>query len=166
VRLRVLYHGNCFDGSTSAGLFARFYRECVATGPVDISFAPLEHKGEGPAVAPGQLDGDVNAVVDFRYTQDPALSWWFDHHISAFQQAGDEDHFRADRSERKFYDPQAKSCARFLARTCAQRFGFDTAPLVELLDWAEMIDGALFPGPQMPVELAEPADPYASDTGD
>ena len=157
MRLRVLYHGNCFDGSSSAGLFARFYRECVARGDVELAFAPLEHKGSGPAIAPELLDGDVNACVDFRYTQDPRLAWWFDHHVSAFQMPGDEAHFRADKSGQKFYDPKAKSCARFLALTVAERFGFDLTPVKELVEWAEIIDGALFPNPQMPVELKEPA---------
>jgi hypothetical protein len=157
MRLRVLYHGNCFDGSSSAGLFARFYKECVAREDVELVFAPLEHKGNGPAIAPELLDGDVNACVDFRYTQDPKLGWWFDHHISAFQQPGDEAHFLADRSGHKFYDPKAKSCARFLATTVADRFGFDLTPVKDLVEWAEIIDGALFPNPQMPVELKEPA---------
>jgi hypothetical protein len=157
MRLRILYHGNCFDGSSSAGLFARFYRERVARTDVELTFAPLEHKGNGPAIAPELLDGDVNVCVDFRYTQDPRLDWWFDHHISAFQQPGDEAHFRADRSGHKFYDPKAKSCARFLALTAAEHFGFDIEPVRELVEWAEVIDGALFPNPQMPVELKEPA---------
>ncbi len=95
--------------------------------------------------------------MDFRYSQDPRLTWWFDHHISAFQEPGDEAHFRADASGRKFYDPTAKSCARFLARTVAEKFGFDTGPVAELIEWAEIIDGALFPNPRMPVELKEPA---------
>jgi hypothetical protein len=157
MRLRVLYHGNCFDGSSSAGLFARFYRERVASGEIALSFAALEHKGLGPAIPPELLDGDDNACVDFRYTQDPRLDWWFDHHVSAFQLPGDEAHFRADTSGRKFYDPTAKSCARFLATTVAERFGFDLAPVAELVHWAEIIDGALFPNPRMPVELKEPA---------
>jgi hypothetical protein len=157
MHLRILYHGNCFDGSSSAGLFARFYRERVAKQEVNLSFASLEHKGSGPAIAPELLDGDVNACVDFRYTQDPRLEWWFDHHVSAFQADGDEAHFRADHSGHKFYDPTAKSCARFLATTAAARFGFDVAPLAELVHWAEIIDGALFPNPRMPVELKEPA---------
>jgi hypothetical protein len=157
MRLRVLYHGNCFDGASSAALFSRFYQERVAQGPVELTFAPLEHKGAGPAIAPELFDGDVNVCVDFRYSQDPRLGWWFDHHISAFQQPGDEAHFRADHSGHKFYDPTAKSCARFLALTAAEKFGFDTAPVKELIEWAEIIDGALFPNPQMPVELKEPA---------
>jgi hypothetical protein len=162
MQLRVLYHGNCFDGCSSAGLFARFYRERMASrhgdvGPVDVAYRPLEHKGAGPAIAPEWFDGDQNACVDFRYSQDARLHWWFDHHVSAFQQPGDEAHFRADASGQKFYDPAARSCARFLARTVAERFGFDTAPVAELIEWAEIIDGALFPDPRMPVELKEPA---------
>src|SRR3954469_1696115 len=155
--LRILYHGNCFDGSSSAGLFARFYRERVAQGEVQLAFSALEHKGNGVAIAPELLDGDDSAWVDFRCTQAPRLGWWFDHHVSAFQLPGDEAHFRADRGGRKFYDPTAKSCARFLATTAAARFGFDVAPVAELVHWAEIIDGALFPNPQMPVELKEPA---------
>jgi hypothetical protein len=38
-----------------------------------------------------------------------------------------------------------------------ERFGWDAAPLEELLHWAELIDGALFPSPQMAVALEEPA---------
>lgn len=158
MRLRVLYHGNCFDGCSSAGLFTRFFRERVAAGaPLDAAFAPLEHKGPGPAIPPQLFDGDANVCVDFRYSQDARLHWWFDHHVSAFQAPGDEAHFRADTSGQKFYDPTARSCARFLARTLADKFGFDTGPVSELIEWAEIIDGALFPTPQMPVELKEPA---------
>jgi hypothetical protein len=157
VRLRVLYHGNCFDGCSSAGLFTRFYREKIATGPIEVAYRPLEHKGDAQAFPADAFDGDENACVDFRYAQDPRLTWWFDHHASAFQQPGDEAHFRADATGRKFYDPAAKSCTKFIADTVAARFGFDVAPLRELIDWAEIIDGALFPDAKMAVELAEPA---------
>src|SRR5512138_2192137 len=78
-------------------------------------------------------------------------------HASAFQLPGDEDHFRADATGRKFYDPTAKSCTKFLADTVAAKFGFDEGPLAELIEWAEIIDGALFPSAKMAVELKEPA---------
>src|SRR5215471_15570861 len=157
VRLRVLYHGNCFDGCSSAAVFTRFYRERIARAPVDVAYRPLEHKGEGQAFPPDAFDGDENACVDFRYSQDPRLTWWFDHHASAFQSPGDEAHFRADATGRKFYDPTAKSCTKFLADTVSSKFGFDPAPLKELIDWAEIIDGALFSNAKMAVELKEPA---------
>jgi hypothetical protein len=157
MRLRILHHGSCFDGASSAGIFARFFRECVAQGPVDVAFTPVDHKEAGPAIPAESLDGDVNACVDFRYTSDARLHWWFDHHVSTFQSAADEAHFRADRSGQKFYDPNAKSCTRFLARTVAEKFGFDISSLQELLHWAEIIDGALFESAAQAVELREPA---------
>ncbi len=126
-------------------------------GVVDVVYTPMDHKEAGPAVPPELLDGDVNACVDFRYSSDPKLHWWFDHHVSTFQCAADEAHFRADSSGRKFYDPTAKSCAGFLARVAAERFGFDLAPHRELLHWAEIIDGALFESAAVAVELREPA---------
>lgn len=157
MRLRILHHGSCFDGASSAAIFARFYRECVAKGPIEVGFTPMDHKESGPAIPPESLDGDVNACVDFRYTSDPRLHWWFDHHVSTFQSEADEAHFRADQSGTKFYDPQAKSCTRFLARTVAEKFGFDISSLTELLHWAEIIDGALFESAAQAVELREPA---------
>jgi hypothetical protein len=157
MKLRVLYHGNCFDGSASAGLFARFFREHLAKGEAEVAFTPMQHKGDAQPIAGKLLDGDVNACVDFRYSQDARLDWWFDHHVSAFQLPGDEAHFRADQTGQKFYDPHAKSCTKFLANKLAERFGFDIARFAELLHWAEIIDGALFPSAAVAVELREPA---------
>ena len=157
MRLRVLYHGNCFDGCSSAGIYSRFYREKIAKEPAEVVFRPLEHKGDAAAFPADCFDGDENVCVDFRYSQDPRLSWWFDHHASAFQLPGDEAHFRADATGRKFYDPAAKSCAKFVARILSTQFGWDAAPLRELIEWAELIDGALFPSAAMAVELEEPA---------
>jgi len=161
VRLRVLYHGNCFDGCSSAGIFARFYREKIVNsgdgGELEILFRPLEHKGDAQPFPADCFDGDENVCVDFRYSQDPRLSWWFDHHASAFQLPGDEAHFRADATGRKFYDPAAKSCAKFVARVLRGQFGWDDKPLAELIEWAETIDGALFTSAAQAVELKEPA---------
>ena len=157
MKLRVLYHGNCFDGSASAGLFARFFRERLSSGDTHVTYTPMQHKGDAQPIGSALLDGDVNDCVDFRYSQDPRLHWWFDHHVSAFQLSCDVSHFRADKSGQKFYDPTAKSCTNFLAKTLAARFGFDTARFSDLLYWAEIIDGALFPSATMAVELREPA---------
>jgi hypothetical protein len=127
MRLKVFYHDNCFDGLASAAVFTRFFRERVDAA-ADVEYRGLAHRAGDPFAACA-FDGDVNAIVDFRFTQRPGLHWFFDHHISAFQEPGDEDAFRADRTGRKFWDPTAKSCTRFLARTVAERFGFDPAPL-------------------------------------
>ena len=156
MRLKVLFHDNCFDGASSAAVFTRFYLEKVNPGAT-VEYQGLAHKAGAEGVDPGCFTGDENAIVDFRYSQDPRLTWWFDHHQSAFQQPGDEAHFRADKSGKKFHDAKRKSCTHFLADTAAARFGFDLKPLEDLLYWAEIVDGALFTSPRMAVELVEPA---------
>ncbi len=155
-RVKVLFHDNCFDGAASAALFTRFYRERVDR-TARFEYAGLSHKANSGPIDEALLDGDETAVVDFRYTQSPRLTWWFDHHQSAFQLSGDEAHFRADRSGKKFYDPTAKSCTKFLVRVATEKFGFDALPVADLVHWADIIDGAQFPDAHMAVRLAEPA---------
>jgi hypothetical protein len=154
--LQILYHDHCFDGVASAATFLRFYRDKVKPGVADVSFRGMAHRA-GQLFPADAFSGEENAVVDFRFSPDPRLTWWFDHHQSAFETAADEAAFKADRSGRKFWDPAAKSCTRFLARIADQKFGWNPAPLQELIDWAEVIDGALFPNPQMAVALTDPA---------
>ncbi len=156
VRMKILYHDNCFDGAASAAIFSRFYRERI-NPDAQLLYQGLAHQGGGKAIDEAVFIGDENAIVDFRYSQSPKLTWWFDHHLSAFQQPGDEAHFRADRSGRKFHDPQRKSCTKFMADVASAQFGFDQSPLGELLEWAEIIDGAQFASPQAAVELKQPA---------
>lgn len=156
MKMKVLFHDSCFDGAASAAVFSRFYRERVNPG-AELTYEGLAHKANAGAIDESALSGDENAIVDFRYTQSPKLTWWFDHHQSAFQQPGDADHFRADRSGKKFHDPTRKSCTKYLAEVAQEKFGFDPKPMADLISWAELIDGAQFDSPQMAVELAEPA---------
>jgi len=153
--LQIGYHDHCFDGVASAAAFLRFYRDKVKPGLTDLGLRGLAHRA-GQLFDPDVFAGEENAVVDFRFSPDPRLTWWFDHHQSAFESASDEAVFHADRSGRKFWDPQAKSCTRFLARIVEEKFGWDPSPLRELIDWAEIIDGALFSTPQMAVALSDP----------
>lgn len=156
--LQIGYHDHCFDGVASSATFLRFYREKIRPGlAVDrVAVRGLAHRA-GQLFGDEVFAGEENAVLDFRYTKDPRLTWWFDHHQSAFASPEDEEHFRADASGRKFWDPTAKSCTRFLAGVCRDRFGWDFSSLAELIDWAEVIDGAQFPDAKTAVELTQPA---------
>lgn len=156
MEIKVLFHDNCFDGAASAAVFSRFYAERIHPGATQ-SYQGLSHGAGAQPIDEAVFTGDENAIVDFRYSQSERLTWWFDHHRSAFQQPGDEEHFRRDRSGKKFHDPTRKSCTKFLAEISAERFGFDARPMAELIEWAEIIDGAQFSSPRMAVELAEPA---------
>src|SRR5207245_1542659 len=103
------------------------------------------------------FDGDENAIVDFKYSPSDRLTWWFDHHESAFLNPEDEAHFRASNSGKKFLDVTRKSCTEFIAAVAHSRFGFDDVPLKSLVHWAHVIDGALYDSAAQCVELKEPA---------
>jgi hypothetical protein len=155
VKVRLCFHDRCFDGAASSAVFLRFYRECVRAD-TEFAFTGMTHRATQP-FAGEVFDGDENAIVDFKYSSSPRLTWWFDHHQSAFLTPEDAEHFRRDRSGRKFYDPSYKSCTKFLADVTAEKFGFDPKPLEELIHWGDVIDGAQFASPEAAVGLAEPA---------
>jgi hypothetical protein len=155
MKVKVLFHNNCFDGIASAAVFSRFYRECV-TPRAEFSYAGLMHKA-GQLFEDALFDGDENVIVDFKYSSSEKLTWWFDHHESAFLTPEDEAHFRRDRSGKKFLDPDYKSCTKFIADTTAARFGFDSAPLEELIRWADIIDGAQYASAAAAINVEEPA---------
>lgn len=155
MKIRVCFHDKCFDGASSAAVFSRFYRERIEPH-VQFFYTGMTHKASQP-FEDGIFDGDENAVVDFKYSSSPKLTWWFDHHQSAFLKPEDAEHFRQDRSGKKFYDPTYKSCTKFLATVASEKFGFDARPLADLIHWADIIDGAQFASPEEAVALAEPA---------
>src|ERR671924_178265 len=118
--IRVLYHDHCFDGAASAAYFSRFIAEAIHPG-AEFRYTGMAHKA-AQLFDPSLFDGDENAIVDFKYSSDPRLTWWFDHHQSAFLSAEDAEHFRQDASGRKLYDPSYKSCASFICDIARHRF--------------------------------------------
>ena len=156
MKLRVLYHGHCFDGVASAATFTRFYLERIHLN-VEVAYGGLLHRPNNLLFDRDMFDGDENAIVDFKYSPSEKLTWWFDHHQSAFLTPEDEAHFRADTSGKKFLDPSRKSCTEFIADVAHTKFGFNTEPLSDLIHWAHVIDGALYESPAQCVELKEPA---------
>jgi hypothetical protein len=155
LRIRVFYHDKCFDGASSAALFSRFYRERIRSD-AEFEFTGLVHRA-GALFDEKQFDGDENAIVDFKYSSSPQITWWFDHHQSAFLTESDAAHFEQDQSNRKFYDPDFKSCTSFIAMIAQERFGFDPAPVADLVYWTDVIDGALYPDAKTAVEMKAPA---------
>ncbi len=155
MRLRLLYHGHCFDGVASAAVFTRFYGASVAPA-ARVEYTALTHR-PGELFDEAMFDGDENAIVDFKYSPSERLTWWFDHHQSAFLTPRDEAHFRADASGKKFWAPESKSCTEFIEHVARERFGFADPTLAPLVHWAHIIDGALYTSAAQPVELREPA---------
>ncbi|MHB1023465.1 MAG: phosphoesterase [Acidobacteriaceae bacterium] len=160
MNIRVFYHDKCFDGACSASLFARFHRECIGTA-ASYDFHGLVHRA-GALFNENDFTGDENAIVDFKYSASPRITWWFDHHLSAFLTPEDQAHYlqgQQDGSQtmRKFYDPHYTSCTSLIAHIASTKFGFDAAPLAELVKWADIVDGARYESAESAVEMAAPA---------
>ena len=155
VKVRLCFHDRCFDGAASSAVFYRFFRERIQ--PLsEFHFTGMTHRARQP-FEDGLFDGDENAIVDFKYSSSPRVTWWFDHHQSAFLTPADAENFRQDRSGHKFYNPDYKSCTKLLADVTGAKFGFDVKPLAELIYWGDIIDGAQYATPESAVALAEPA---------
>ncbi len=151
----VCFHDRCFDGACSAAVFTRFYRQCINAN-VEFRYRGMMHRA-GQLFDAGLFDAEENVIVDFKYSSSDRLTWWFDHHQSAFLTEADAEHFRHDHSGKKFYGPDYRSCTKFIADTTAKHFGFSAPDLGDLVYWADLIDGAQYPDIRTAVEMREPA---------
>jgi hypothetical protein len=154
-RVRLCFHDRCFDGTASAALFYRFYRERFDP-QAQFELTGMTHRAAQPWTD-GLFDGDENVIVDFKYSNSPKVTWWFDHHQSAFLTPADAENFRKHPGANMFYEPDYKSCTKLIANVSKEKFGFDTTPLDDLIYWGDIIDGAQYPTPEAAVALAEPA---------
>ena len=160
MRVRVFYHDKCFDGACSASLFTRFHRECIDANAT-YEYHGLVHRA-GALFDESDFTGDENANVDFKYSATPKITWWFDHHQSAFLTKEDHQQFLDCQKDpicgaHKFFDPNYTSCTSFLAHIAETRYNMNTAPIAELIHWADIVDGAKYESPESAVEMAAPA---------
>lgn len=162
MNVRVFYHDKCFDGACSAALFTRVHRECFG-GDAEYSYHGLVHRA-GSLFDESQFTGDENAIVDFKYSPSPRVTWWFDHHLSAFLTPEDHLGYLAGLADpttgfrdHRFYDAKYTSCTSFIADTAAEHFGFERASVADLTHWADIVDGALYESATAAVEMREAA---------
>jgi nanoRNase/pAp phosphatase (c-di-AMP/oligoRNAs hydrolase) len=155
MKLTVLHHNNCFDGLASAAVFTSFFLREIAPG-AETGYVGLAHRPNQKFIPEELFDGDVNGIVDFKYSPSGKLTWWFDHHQSAFLSPEDEKHFRTEISATKIYDPSYRSCTKLIADTAA-KWGFVQPELDDLIQWADIIDGARYEDARTAVELKAPA---------
>lgn len=155
MRVCVCFHDQCFDGACAAALFTRLYRARMSP-EAEFVYKGLMHRA-GQLFDEGLFDGDENAILDFKYSSSSRLTWWFDHHQSAFLTSADAEHFQRDHSGRKFYDPTFRSCTKFIAEVAARNWNFHAPELDEMVAWADIIDGAQYPDARTAVELRDPA---------
>jgi hypothetical protein len=144
-------------------MFTRLYRHRFAG---DRAMFEYHGAGYGPGssgVDPKLLTGDVNAILDFRFSALAQLTWYFDHHVSAFVTPVDRSFYERRAAEGEaagerhfFHDGAYTSATKLIADVGEARFGLDPAPTEELVRWADMIDSASFPNAQMAVARREP----------
>jgi len=160
---RVFHHDHCFDGACSAAVFTRFHRECFGTAK-EFSYFGLVHRAGQIFNEADFIDGE-NAIVDFKYSASPKVTWWFDHHQSAFMTPQDHQDFLASQVDGpgplvrggKFYDASYTSCTGWIMDVAESKFGFKTEGLAELRTWADIVDGAKYESAEAAVEMAAPA---------
>lgn len=159
--LKIFFHDACFDGTTSAALFAAFHRDVIDPGAAAHPVGMVHKDGdpfEGVA-----LDGDDHACVDFRFCADRRMRWWFDHHATAFQPPALRTIYESEHLPTWFFDPTAPSCAGLIARVLDVGWQWKPpAHLVEATTWADKIDAARFASAEDAVALTVPAQRLAA----
>jgi hypothetical protein len=159
--LKIFFHDACFDGTTSAALFAAFYRDVIDPAS-DAHPVGMIHKDGNPFEGV-PLDADDHACVDFRFCADPKMRWWFDHHPTAFQPPALRSVFEREHLPTWFFDPAAASCAGLIARVLDTGWDWKPPPhLVEAVQWADKIDAAQFASASDAVALTLPAQRIAA----
>ena len=158
-KITVATHGHCFDGLCSAVAFTHLRR--ALGGDLAFEYFGAGY-GPGPnGVDPKRLRGDENAILDFRFSRSDKLTWYFDHHVSAFatpeDRAAYDAHVAAHETgeRRMFHDGAYPSCTKYIADIGGKVFGVDFSALGELVRWADVIDSASFPSAEMAVARKE-----------
>jgi hypothetical protein len=159
--LKIFFHDACFDGTTSAALFAAFYRD-VVDASVEVRPIGMVHRDGNPFEGV-PLDADDHACVDFRFCADPRMRWWFDHHPTAFQPASLRDIYEGEHLPTWFFDPSSPSCAGLIARTLQAKWGWELPKeLSDAVIWADKIDAAQFKSADEAIALGSPAQRLAA----
>jgi hypothetical protein len=158
----IVFHGHCFDGMSSAALMARFLRE--HEGVRHTRCVGLDHQPGGSYVPDEALGGDINAIVDFRYSCSDKLTWWFDHHRTGLVGAHEHEDYAAKQTRqslegprRFFFEPAYTSCCKLIRDSLANVYRWRCPSLDNLVSWADTIDSAGFATPEAAVALDEPA---------
>jgi hypothetical protein len=161
MRVLVATHGHCFDGLCSAAIFTALMRQ-LHGGTADGGKLSFDYRSCGygvgqPTASESALNGDVNAILDYRFTSSDRLHWYFDHHRTAFGSEADRVYFesRAAQDPRFVYDADFSSCTKLIYEHARREFGMQTS-FDELVEWADRIDSASFDSAEAAVSKSDP----------
>ena len=155
MRLVCATHGHCFDGLASAVVFTKLARALEPA--LEFEYYACGYGTQQRRTDATLLNGDQNAILDYRFDPTPSLTWFFDHHKTAFVSEEHKLVFEARKAEgRFFFDPNFSSCTKLIAKVAADSFSVRFDDLDELIHWADVIDAARFESPAQAVNRADP----------
>jgi hypothetical protein len=151
----VASHGHCFDGLSSAVLFTRLMHER------GLKLAEFAYKACGYGMNQQRAEdkllvGDQNAILDYRFSTSPKLTWYFDHHRTAFQSDAERAAFEAGHDPHFYFDASYSSCTKLIADTARKEFGFSDPKLDPLVRFADVVDSARFDSPEQAIDRSDP----------
>ncbi|MGC4063464.1 MAG: hypothetical protein QM784_02185 [Polyangiaceae bacterium] len=156
MRIVVATHGHCFDGLASAALFSHFAGKLELSAP-DFEYRACTYGPTQPTPSSAMFDGDQNAMLDFQFSPNDNLTWYFDHHATAFPNSAMRDAFEAKRSTGRYhFDPRCSSCATLIGRTMTSQFGLSLDHLSPLAELADRVDSAKFESPRAAIDRSTP----------
>ncbi len=155
VSVVVATHGHCFDGLSSAVLFTHLYR--AVRGPATFRYRACGYGIGQNAPEERLLDGDENAILDFRFSPSEKLTWYFDHHRTAFASDTDAGVFE-ERSQKRpfFFDAAYSSCTKLIRDVAKANYDVEAKELSGLVEWADIVDSARFPSAEQALSRSDP----------
>lgn len=156
LKIVVATHGHCFDGLASAVLFTRLLG-ALDGGKRSCVYRACGYGAGQCKVESELLVGDENAVLDYRFAATPKLTWFFDHHRTAFMSEEDRAVFEHQKEGgRYFYDPDYTSCTKLISDVGWRHFAINDPLLKPLVEWADIVDSARFESAEQAISREEP----------
>lgn len=156
MKVVVATHGHCFDGLASAVLFTRLLG-ALDGGKHRCLYRACGYGNSQSRADADMLTGDQNAILDYRFAPSPKVTWFFDHHRTAFVTDEDREVFEAQKEGGKyFYDPDYSSCTKLIADVAWRHYAINDPMLHDLVHWADLVDSARFDSPEHAISRADP----------
>jgi hypothetical protein len=156
MRIVVATHGHCFDGLASAALFSHFAQKLERSSP-QFEYRACTYGPHQTASKGAMFNGDQNAMLDFQFSEIENLTWYFDHHATAFPSPSLHAAFEARRDTGRYhFDPRCSSCATLIGRTMTSQFGLSLDHLGPLAELADRVDSARFDSPRAAIDRSTP----------
>lgn len=163
MKVLVASHGHCFDGLCSAALFTKLLGQ-VEKRPLLFQYRAAGY-GIGQYVPRvNTLDCAINAILDYRYTPSERVTWYFDHHRTAFESPAAHEHFESQKAQsasRYHFDSTCTSCTKLIDRVAREQFGVELG-CESLVQWADRVDSAAFGSAEAAVSRSEPVMRFVS----